>query len=83
MAMNKLADFFPATETDAWFVVPTESTRQPRRLTTADLERRRYQEPLASGTMASRLRPVAKHEEPERKSLRTLLREIDAGAAGD
>jgi hypothetical protein len=83
MALNKLADAFPTTETDAWFVVPTAESWQPRRSTTANLEKRRYQEPLAAETMASRLRPAAKQEEPERRSLRTLLREIDPGPGGD
>lgn len=83
MALNKLADFFPTTETDAWFVVPAESSWQPRRSATGGLEKRRYQESLAAETMASRLRPAAKQEEPERRSLRSLLREIEAGPGGD
>ena len=83
MALNKLADFFPATETDTWFDVTAESNWQPRHTATANLDKRRYQQPHAAETMASRLRPAAKQEEPERRSLRTLLREIDMRPGGD
>ena len=83
MALKKLADLLPATETNVWFTSSPDSSWQPRRARLSASDQRGYQPRQAAETMTSRLRPIAKQEEPERKSLRILLSEIDARPAFD